>query len=1147
MSYININEYDYTTSGPKTHSGNVVAIPINASDGPSDKWVTVHTYDEFIQTFGNNPDAAEANGNSWEYAANLLLRGMSVCVRRITHTLNEDGENTNVLLPNVQTAKAVIKIKDIINGDEINNSFDVGNIVVTDVAKHSVLKKSIEGELISNPLYLSNGIREDGSPIELPHPTVFALETYTEELIANGKEPLPTSFADVSSTNSEWNYIGEQNNTHYKYQTFGEPTAFADILKMNQLENEFDNNKPFILGDFFIAENNHVVIFSPTGIMNDFWIRGQKQYPSELKEIDEDNLKSKCFVDVTYNEKNNTVINHVWVYSETGTVVSNHKFVNGTEKVTDAKYKVFKTDKNLPKTNVGIGYFAAVQSTNTIYEYNGEKWEDTGVKIESLATVDSKYAMEVRIPFECTGKAIDTDIYKHYFNWINTETDYYIDDKNPELVFTKKIHWKNSSNPIGTRNHKIVSGTKMYLNDVIINTDVDVSKSKLTLYVNDYKDISIDTDYTDNKAISGTYGLANDGNETLRIYSFALVQKMDNGFENTIYNAKIENIKDYLGTIVTDPLLKIYDTTIGRNVNDPKPKYDETAGIEKWYIELQPGQIIYYDKELSNAKFSFKVASFHDIRINCQVLKSNAGYYNINLLSDVNSSELEKYVAKVSKYYLSEKQNDNIIDYTNIPKKDSYGYFNLFTAEYAYPGKNGNDLSISLKTIANQGIYVYVYRQTQLLEKIELCSFRYRNGSTGRIMTIDMELKKDEVWKAILSNFGVYFKDNDNTPYGRYWEDIDSNYNFSFIYGNYIKIGVNKNIIFTDPSSLIYIDSLYRQNGDIKIPLQNGNNPDNDHVMHEVHKCYKPLIDKYRYDIKFVTNGGFIDKITYPNMSSNVFGVSGDEDRLIEDAMIELATTRKDCVAFLDVPYDLQLEDIPRYFEHISTSYAAAYSPWAQTILGTGSVKWMPPSFVQLYTHAKSIQSGNKLYLPPAGVKRAQVPEIIRTNHDLTSKYLTLWQDHNTSQFINPIIWINGFDFTVFGQKTLFNIVNESDKYQSALQDLNVRLVANEIKKLIFKTCIELTFELNNILTWNEFKSKIEPTLSVMQGEGVLYDYDVVMGTETMTAADLNSGHIVGTVRISVARAVTDWDINFELTPYGATFSEYDYNSMYNE
>ena len=263
--------------------------------------------------------------------------------------------------------------------------------------------------------------------------------------------------------------------------------------------------------------------------------------------------------------------------------------------------------------------------------------------------------------------------------------------------------------------------------------------------------------------------------------------------------------------------------------------------------------------------------------------------------------------------------------------------------------------------------------------------------------------------------------------------------------------------------------------------------------------------------------------------------------------MLSLVESRKDCVAFLDVPYDLPMENVPSYFSHISTSYASAYDPWGLITLSTGVTKWMPPSFIQLYTHAKSIMNGNKMYLPPAGVRRAQVTEVIKTNHELSSKYIKEWQNSDTPQFINPIIWINGYDYTIYGQKTLFSIVNASEKYQSALQDLNVRLVANEIKKLIWATCINLTFELNTLMTWNEFKAKIEPTLSTMLGEGTLTDYEIIMDSTTMTKADLNIGHVCGTVRISVTRAATDWDINFEITPNNVTFNEIDYGSTYSE
>ena len=45
MPYINIHEYDYTITAPNTYSENIVAVPINSTDGPSDRWIPVNTYD----------------------------------------------------------------------------------------------------------------------------------------------------------------------------------------------------------------------------------------------------------------------------------------------------------------------------------------------------------------------------------------------------------------------------------------------------------------------------------------------------------------------------------------------------------------------------------------------------------------------------------------------------------------------------------------------------------------------------------------------------------------------------------------------------------------------------------------------------------------------------------------------------------------------------------------------------------------------------------------------------------------------------------------------------------------------------------------------------------------------------------------------
>lgn len=1119
MPYININEYDFTVTGPNAKSSNIVALPINASDGPSDRWVTVNSYEEFIQMFGDNPNSGNAFGNSWEYAANLLLRGMGVCVRRITHVLDDNGENTNTLLDGVSTAKAIIKVKDVIgNKTSDGTQLSEGIVNIIDSAEHSVLKSSFKGEEIENPSYKYYTYEENNETKRSVYPDAYSLQVDETNRVSG-------SFADVATTNSEWNYVGEYANPHYKYQKLGDSTPMNYIYEMPQTQDA--DGKDYVVGDFFINESNNVVKFNPTPIRNKLWI-SEKTYPDDLATIDTSNLTTNCFVDVIYNKDNSKAINHVWEYSEEGTDVINHKFVNGNKTVTGiSEYKEFKTNTELP-TNVGVNYFAVVNGK--IWLYSGAEWEDTKVDASEILDNNSKYPLNVHVEFKCTKKEINSGIYKHYFNWEDTGVSNYIDEKNPELVYITKLYWENTKNVIGTRPHVILEGADNKINDIVINTSADTVRTSLNVQVNGHKDIEIDKDYTDTRLVSGAFGITNISSEPIKIYSFKITQKSLNGENNTIYDANIESIINNLGRITSNPLLKIYNSVTGEYLSEPIPKLDDSTSEDRWYIELEPNCTIKFNQNVSEGVFNIKVSGLNTFEVKCHTFTSANGSYDITL------SSTEKKIAKVIKRYISKNVVEEVIDYDNIPLIDANGNFNLFIAEYKYPGVNGNFLSVTTKTIANQGIYLYISKAGQHLERVELCSFRYRNNDTGRVSLLDPELHKDRIWKVILNKFGIWVSsdtmldDSKVSAMKNNLVNIDSTY-LTFRLNPALFKNINTLL------SLDYVYSLYAQSGDDVCKLINGNNPNDEHVIHEVVKCFEPLRDKYRFDIKYITSGSYIDKITYSKNTITNFGVDTSE-RLIEDSLINIAVDRQDCVALLDVPYDLPLEEVPFYFEHISTSYAAAYDPWGYVTLASGSIKWMPPSFIQLYTHAKSIQNGNKIYLPPAGVRRAQVPEILKTNHDLTSKYISAWQDNSTPQFINPIIWINGFDYTIYGQKTLYNIVNESDRYQSALQDLNVRLTANEIKRLIFKTCVELTFELNNMMTWNEFKSKIEPTLSTMMAEGVLNNYEILMGTETMTAADLNSGHVVGTVRVSIARAATDWDINFELTPNGVTFSE---------
>ena len=1079
MAFININEYDQTISGPTgLANNNIVAVPINATDGPSDRWVTVPTYDTFIQLYGPNPNPLSPFGNSWEYAANMLLRDMPVCVRRITHFLDADGENSIKLLPDVANAKTAIKVRDVTGNNVTNLNLVETELNVTDAIYQSVLRPSDRGTEIPNPNYKGS------------FTTVYDLQTDATIRDAN-------AFADVTDTNSEWSFVGEHVNPNYRGTK-----ALDDILTANDTG---------VSGDFFIESTTNTRIdFTATPLLNQNWRQPQRLNPGDLRLIN--NPVAGNFVDVTLDANNETAINQVWKYQAgANTEVRNHRYVfNGVFGTP------FATNTDLPvnsqTTTVGVDFWAEVTSTNTIWKFNGTTWVNTGAPIAIFAPGDEAgaepYLRIFKIDWVNTNTAINSGLYRHHFNWVDSGSTQHLE----------RLFWQNSNNPIGTRPHTILDGSVININNVVINTISDISTTSIKPIINGGLDIQVEEDFGETRIVSGTYGFTNISTSPIHIYSLRLTQRSPQGEVHVVYDAKLESILDNSGRITLDPLLQ-FKNVHGEFFNDPTPMYDGVS--DRWYIELQPGATLTYSRNMSNIILETQIAGFGDFDITYNLFTSANGRYELNLSSELNT------ILDVTKFALPPINTDEVEDFDDLPIIDSRGNFNLFKAEYLYPGTNGNFLNLSIKTTIGQGIYIYVYRNKQYLEKIELATFRFRDTVAGRINTLDPELNKDDIWRIILLKFGIML------PYDGF--TIPQS-----IYGNNIKIDLNPNI--SNFESLDYINSLFAQTGLQISSLQNGINPSDEHVVHEVQKCYTPLKDKYRYDVKFISNGGYVDKITYPR---DIISPIRLDRRYIEDAMLDLVNDRRDCIAYLDIPFDLTIDDVPTYFEHISSSYAAAYDPWAFIILNTGNTKWMPPSFIHLYTHAKSIQNGNKVYMPPAGVRRGNVPEILRVNHELAGRYINEWQNSDAIQFINPILWINGYDYNVYGQKTLFNIVNQSDRYQSALQDLNVRLVANEIKKLIFRTCIELTFELNILHTWNEFKSKVEVLLRLMESEGVLTDYEILMGSETMTDADLNSGHVNGIIRVSISRAATDWTIGFELSPNSVTTWENSYDSQY--
>ena len=320
-------------------------------------------------------------------------------------------------------------------------------------------------------------------------------------------------------------------------------------------------------------------------------------------------------------------------------------------------------------------------------------------------------------------------------------------------------------------------------------------------------------------------------------------------------------------------------------------------------------------------------------------------------------------------------------------------------------------------------------------------------------------------------------------------------------------------------------------------PLAGGTDADEYKAAAAAASVFSEIADKMIYDVKFITAGG------YYNFDYTEEGSPSSTTIDFASKMAELADTRQDCIAILDIPYSLPKTDVRTYFTNvvnINTSYAAAYAPWAYMTLesgNTGLTKWMPPSYVFIHTLARSIKSGNKIWFPPAGVRRATVGEIVETQYDVGTALLDEWQN-NSPQYINPIMKLRQYGFVIYGQRTLYRSVDGSVDNRSALQELGVRITANEIKRRINSIALSLTFEQNNIHTWNEFRGTLDPFLSQMKSDGALYDYEIIMDETTTTNADIDENRIVGVVRANITRAAEDFEIGFELTASSVSFSE---------
>ncbi len=269
----------------------------------------------------------------------------------------------------------------------------------------------------------------------------------------------------------------------------------------------------------------------------------------------------------------------------------------------------------------------------------------------------------------------------------------------------------------------------------------------------------------------------------------------------------------------------------------------------------------------------------------------------------------------------------------------------------------------------------------------------------------------------------------------------------------------------------------------------------------------------------------------------NIFIESGDSDTTIKEYLLTMCgTTRKDCIAILDVPKTYvvnnkgnETTDLRTWIDGniSSSSYGAIYGNWLEVFdKYNQKFRWIPASGYVAGVYAKTDDVADP-WRAPAGLNRAILSGVRRLAWNPSQGA----RDILYSNRINPIVSFAGEGKVVWGQKTLLS-------KESAFNRVNVRRLFLVLEKAIATAAKYFLFEPNDPVTRSLLISMIEPFLRDVKGRRGIYDFKVVCDDSNNTAERVDRNELWCNIFIKPTRTAEFVVLNFVATKTGASFDE---------
>ena len=285
---------------------------------------------------------------------------------------------------------------------------------------------------------------------------------------------------------------------------------------------------------------------------------------------------------------------------------------------------------------------------------------------------------------------------------------------------------------------------------------------------------------------------------------------------------------------------------------------------------------------------------------------------------------------------------------------------------------------------------------------------------------------------------------------------------------------------------------------------------------------YEVLADAEKEDVNLLLGGGI-------NIAEDV------------QNLVQIAETRKDCVAFLSCDIGKVGASVSASstesakadrciafknnvgsssYVFIDSGYKKQFDPYNQVF------RWVPLNGDTAGLVART-EFTNDAWWSPAGYNRG----VMRNAEALAFNPSKIYRDRLYPKGINPVIFQKDTGILLLGDKTGL-------QKPSAFDRINVRRLFIVLEKAIATASKYSLFEFNDSFTRSRFVSLVTPFLSDVKARRGMIDFKVVCDESNNTPERIDRNEFWADIYIKPNRSINYIQLNFIATRTGASFSE---------